>query len=429
MADANAADAAVQAIINAANAAANAANAAQAAGAIPQAPAPFALWPGMANANPLDFNNPSDLKTFNKAIAPLQTQFDLKSENLKVFLECVKERARIYHWHDILQIPDDNAIDRNILTAYGLLSLANCRVHAATYVNLPTKNAQNSIMLYQFLSNTLTTEAKNKIQINAALYHIGGNEIPSGTCFLKIIIGKSTNDTISTVHVLRHSISNLENKMHEFKSDISAFNLYAQHLRNSLLARGHDVEDDLLMNLFRAYSVANDEHFVLYIEQRQNLYEDGAVTLVDELMESALNKYQLRIEKGIWNAMGRKDEQILALQAQLEGKVKTPKGPPTPRKGKDVFAWKKVKPTSGEAKTKTVDGKKYHWCIKHQAWTIHAPENCYMNTKKLTGTLAEPNGEKESPTDHEPSLTMSTALKAIADGESEWEDDESSQDA
>jgi hypothetical protein len=217
MADANAANAAIQAIINAANAAAASAPVPVPP---PRQPVPFALWPGMANAQPLDFNNPGNLKTFNKAISPLQMEFDLKSENLKVFLECVKEWACIYHWQDILQVPDDNGVNHNMLSAYGLISLAQCQVHAATYVDLPNKNAQNSIMLYQFLSNTLSKEAKNKIQINAALYHIRNNEIPSGTCFLKIIIGKSTNDTISTVHLLRHAVSNLENKMHEFISKI-----------------------------------------------------------------------------------------------------------------------------------------------------------------------------------------------------------------
>ena len=31
------------------------------------------------------------------------------------------------------------------------------------------------------------------------------------------------------------------------------------------------------------------------------------------------------------------------------------------------------KPKEGEAQTKTVDGKKYHWCQKCEKWTIHAP--------------------------------------------------------
>jgi hypothetical protein len=195
------------------------------------------------------------------------------------------------------------------------------------------------------------------------------------------------------------------------------------------LARGHDIEDDLLINLFRAYSVVNDEHFVLYIEQRQNSYEDGAVTLVDELMESALNKYQLRVEKGIWNAMGRKDEQIMALQAQLEGKLKTRKEPPI-KKGKDPYAWKKEKPRAGEGDAKTVDGKKYHWCVKHQAWTIHAPENCHLNTTNhKEDVVDQPKTKIDTPTANVPALTMSDALQAIADGGNWEDDDESSQSA
>jgi hypothetical protein len=131
------------------------------------------------------------------------------------------------------------------------------------------------------------------------------------------------------------------------------------------------------MNLFRAYVVANDEHFVLYIEQRQNSYEDGAITSVDELMESSLNKYQLRIEKGIWNAMGRKDEQIMALQAHLEAKSKSPKGPPL-KKGKDPYAWKKIKPKTGEALVKTVDDKKYHPLV------FQTPSMDHTCTRKLS---------------------------------------------
>jgi hypothetical protein len=133
-------------------------------------------WHGMASANPLDFSNPGELKTFHKAISPLQPEFDLKPEDLKVFLECVNERACIYD--AILQVPDENAMNHHIINAYGLISLAQCHAHAATYVDTQTKNEQNSIMQYQLLSNTLTREAKNKIQINSALYHIGANRLP-----------------------------------------------------------------------------------------------------------------------------------------------------------------------------------------------------------------------------------------------------------
>jgi hypothetical protein len=114
---------------------------------------------------------------------------------------------------------------------------------------------------------------------------------------------------------------------------VKAISVYLTHTHNTFVTRYW------LMNLFRAFSVANnDEHFVLYIEQRQNSYEDGAVTLVDELMESALNQYQLRVEEGIWNAVaGRKDQQILALQAQLEANLKSPRGPPAKQRKERIL--------------------------------------------------------------------------------------------
>jgi hypothetical protein len=81
---------------------------------------------------------------------------------------------------------------------------------------------------------------------------------------------------------------------------------------------------------------------------------------------------------------------------------------------------------------KTVDGKKYHWCIKHQAWTIHTPGNCHLNIKQPKDISADTSTTTvEAHTEQEPTLTMSTALKAIAERENtEWDDDdEASQDA
>jgi hypothetical protein len=96
-----------QAIIDAANAAAAAAAAQPLPGAQPAivpavqpavaqqaivpavqpAIVPFAAWPGLANNRVLNFEFPHDLKYFNKATSPLTTKFDLKSGNIKVFLE------------------------------------------------------------------------------------------------------------------------------------------------------------------------------------------------------------------------------------------------------------------------------------------------------------------------------------------------------
>ena len=43
-----------------------------------------------------------------------------------------------------------------------------------------------------------------------------------------------------------------------------------------------------------------------------------------------------------------------------------------------TWAWKKIPPPTGTSSIKTVDGKTYHWCTNHQAWTLHSTEQ-YRN--------------------------------------------------
>ena len=45
-------------------------------------------------------------------------------------------------------------------------------------------------------------------------------------------------------------------------------------------------------------------------------------------------------------------------------------------KGNDKPAWRKVPPKDGDKKSKSVDGKEWHWCPKHEAWVMHKPSEC-----------------------------------------------------
>jgi hypothetical protein len=82
----------------------------------PERAAPFALLPGRIRAGPLDYNNPTDMKLFNKAIRGTDTKFDLKEGNLSTFLVKLKKHARIFGWDSILSIPDSLGTERNLAT-------------------------------------------------------------------------------------------------------------------------------------------------------------------------------------------------------------------------------------------------------------------------------------------------------------------------
>ena len=52
-----------------------------------------------------------------------------------------------------------------------------------------------------------------------------------------------------------------------------------------------------------------------------------------------------------------------------------------------------MKPKNGET-TKKFDGKTYHWCSNHDAWTLHTPEECKMGDKgKSEGSKSKSEGE------------------------------------
>ena len=70
-------------------------------------------------------------------------------------------------------------------------------------------------------------------------------------------------------------------------------------------------------------------------------------------------------------------------------------------------------PPIGTSSIKTVDGKKYHWCTNHQAWTLHSTEQCI---NKPTKDKAEEDHTKSDNYDE----AMAAVLQAIeSDSDSE----------
>ena len=116
---------------------------------VPPAPPAFALGPGRSHAV-LNFDDPDTgamaTKLYNKAIAPLEAKFDGEADNLAVFLAIVRDRAWRFNWYRLITVPIDDGTMRNLLTHYGQVSLDHTRVHAATYVNTPTRDAQDNDM-------------------------------------------------------------------------------------------------------------------------------------------------------------------------------------------------------------------------------------------------------------------------------------------
>jgi len=135
-----------------------------------------------------------------------------------------------------------------------------------------------------------------------------------------------------------------------------------------------------MVNLFKGYLAAPDKEFATYIKQKKNDYEKGQDLLEYDLMTMAENKYKSLVRSGEWNAPSKEQKEILALSAKLESFTKKKKSEKQDKQ-KDRFEWKKDAPKN-VMDTRDMNGKTYHWCSKHNLWTLHKASECKLESPK-----------------------------------------------
>ena len=304
----------------------------------------FTLSPALANvAAFIDLSSAGGAKHFKGAIEPLTSEpFDFASpSDLQVFLDLMLKKSQVWGWNPILTIPvADTATGvirpHNLLDQYGMIPLTAVRDHVTSYYNDPTKQAQDSFMSCQCLLSSLSVNFLKLITAQSDDYHMPATlqahgMIPSGPLLLKLIISKAHVDSRATVTFLRTSLTELDAKMIRLDSNITAFNFFVTTQLKSLSVRG-ETTNDLLINLFKGYKVADDAEFMDFIRRKENEYEEGKDVNTNNLMADADAKYKARILTGKWSAPTKEQGQILALTAQVE-KLKSTGGsykPPKP---------------------------------------------------------------------------------------------------
>jgi hypothetical protein len=349
----------------------------------------------MATLNPtrgaavvLNYNNPNDLKYFYKATKGLDdgNKYDLSPDKLKSFLDQVEKRVRLSGWAPVLTVPTIAVapavgVNRNLIAEYGNVTIAECQVHAATYMAGVTVAGQMSVMLYHFLFDSLTIEGLNKVNVDTAPFMI--NNERDGLCFLRTIITKAQLDTVVTVHTLRNSLGKLEVKIVECAGDIEKFHMHVNTLTNALDSYGQPYPE-LIVNLFKAYELIEDAKFNHYVQYVQYGYSaDPDAYNARTLINSVENNYRTRVEAGTWPKTFADKEgipSIAALQAEIQAMKATQGGSNNSdakaKAKEEKYAWKKIPPKEGESKSKPYEDRTYHWCGKHKLWTIHTEAEC-----------------------------------------------------
>ena len=400
----------------------------------PVVPNAFALSPALANRDILDYNSVAGAKVYRGAIAPIAIEFDCKSENLQLFLDQVRDRSTTHNWNNILLVPKGGDLEdpKDLIESYGEVSYEDVRLSVMQYVNTESREAQDSVMLYQCIMSSLTKEAQRQVRIRGKghPFQVAGHG--AGALLLKVVIMVSHVDTRATISSVRTKLSSLDKSMRDFDSDIEKFNEYVIELENKLQARGQ-VTQDLLVNLFKGYKVCRDLEFVEYIKKKEDFYEEGGDVSSEQLMEWALNKFKSRKESNVWCQKTNEEETIIALQAQVQSLLKGSgtkstgnTGNKDQKKSKKTKkdnkpAWMKVAPVDDEPTTKNVEGKEWNWCPTHEAWVRHSAASC----KGIGFRGAGGGSQKEGGTGKgDPKMKISKALAAVNDSDEEDASDE-----
>ena len=360
----------------------------------------FARTPAQSTTGIIDYSTRMGERLYQLATAKLDEEtYDGSAEGLFPVIELIKERARKFGWdRGIMMIPDPRGgPNKYLLDHYGSITIDSIRDHESTYIARPNRQTQDTYLLYECVMNSLSPEAKSKVNILRNEFLVDGH--PSGNLLVKVVIRECHLDTNATIASIRQRLASLDTYLPTIDYDIGKLNMYVKTLLDQLAARG-ETSTDMLSNLFTGYLSAKDRAFVSYIDKKLELYEEGTDISYNQLMLWARQKYDLLRDKGVWNAPTPEEEKILALTAQVNKmseklKAKKPerKDNPVGQRGrtKDLKPkpdWFSKEP---EDPTKTIvwNNKEWHWCGaktggKCEGFVRHKPSDCRGKKRKST---------------------------------------------
>ena len=289
-----------------------------------QEPVRFAIAPALANGDIIDFTTPGGAKLFKTGTDALASQFDCTAVDLQLFLDQLRDKVAIFNWTEILQVPDDNDVPKDLIDHYGELSYETVKAHAETYVHEDSQRAQDSFMLFNCIMNSMTDSGQKGVRNRGMVTPFTIRGRGSGALLLKVVVMVSHVDTRSTVTAVRTKLSSLDQAMRDKESDVQQFNDYVLSLVPQLHSRGEQTQD-LLVNLFKGYKACRDAELVEYIKKKEDIYEEGGEVEYNQLMDWAVNKFKTRKEAGSWCQRTNEEETIIALQAQVQDLIKSSK--------------------------------------------------------------------------------------------------------
>jgi hypothetical protein len=404
----------------------------------------FARTPAFANNRAIiDYNTREGHNLYYKNIrgfygATDTDKFNAQPEGLKGFFNEMIQRVDEADWMDLFMVPLDNE-DINgdalfFLKHYGMFTLAALTEYLEVHrLGNQDRWEQDNVQAQMCIMNSLSQDAKHCIGVWADDYTIEG-EIQA-LLLLKVIIRESRGDTNHRKLVLRQQLSSLDVKVESLGWSITKLHTHVKDTVEDLTALGETTQD-LLANLFKAYAKVPDDEFVLYVNTKRQLYDEGTNYTPEQIMTFAGDKYKQRVEDKTWIAPSKDQEKIVALEAAVAKLAKknnktannnSNTSGTSNNTGPQRAAWQMVKPTTTEIKnkyTKKVDGKVFKWCNKHGFWSKHSTEQCRLPEKATNEGEDEQEQKPKAKNKSTTTTTQNKKAKLVQALESIHEDDD-----
>lgn len=400
---------------------------------------PAPLFPGEhVGGQMLDFNQKLHYKHWENSIKSLypdsKDRFDLKKEGLLNFLNNLKTRDETAMM-STLEVPvaigANNQVDMNgewvhMCTGHARFTRDHITAFVRSFANQRNRARQDDIMLYQCVYNSLSEDAKDKVNEKDGNFKLG--EHTSGVLLLFEVIQRTGLDAYIDPDTIRQEISQLPMKFQQLEFNVKDLHSWVRTKLKELRRSGSNQHVDLRAHLVQAYRIAPDDRFRNYMQRKIDDFKGAEALNAEQLMSKADDQVN-QIEKD--NALAAlKGEnptpapgELLAQQAKLHAKIASlenerksnksnqqsnPKGNGKPKGGgggkdndkeqkKQPFPaeLKNAKPPSDASKPRKINGKKYYYCTYHQKWGEHPTSDC--KAKKNAAQEAS-GGEQKSNT-------------------------------
>jgi Transketolase, C-terminal domain len=283
----------------------------------------FARTPAFANNHAIiDYNTREGHNLYYKNIrgfygATDTDKFNSQPEGLKGFFNKMIQRVDEADWMDLFMVSLENEdIDGEalfFLKHYGMFTLAALTEYLEVHrIGNQDCWEQDNVQAQMCIMNSFLQDAKHRIGVWADDYTIEG-EIQT-LLLLKVIIRESRGNTNHRKLVLRQQLSSLDLKVESLGWSITKLHTHVKDTVEDLTALGETTQD-LLANLFKAYAKVPDNEFVLYVNTKRQLYDEGTNYTAEQIMKFAGDKYKQRIEDKTWIAPSKDQEKIVALKA------------------------------------------------------------------------------------------------------------------